>query len=291
MNKSITPKQEKQYKRFVEDAAEKALVEAGPDKDGLQTLFSQGDGFQAGIVSLVKKYLVSQKFAYEEAPSNYGYPSDYRHKELTEQTNILRRHFPGVGFTDPDLHEQIVRGKVALPEGAEGWYAVPRWQEFAPTYEEALALALKKLGETRKFCNYRTGQLGPDRLRQSERTAHAMDIIGGDQKGDILIVAGQFGLRHRGKSVRRAREVFKKRNEFGLDSFAIACMLLTHPERLVQWVQLHVDCAGDEYKPVANEQFSYAPIFFWDGGEAGFDIDCFVDVAADFGSVSGFLPQ
>ena len=27
--------------------------------------------------------------------------------------------------------------------------------------------------------------------------------------------------------------------------FAIACMLLTHKERLVQWEQLHIDCAGD----------------------------------------------
>ena len=289
MNKSITPKQEKQYRRFVEDAAEKALTEAGPDKDGLQMLFSQGGDFQEEIVSLVKKYSVSQKFVNEEVPSSYGYSSDYRHKELTEQTNLLRQHLPGVGFTDPDLHERIVRGKVALPEGAEGWYAVPRWQKLAPTYGEALELILKKLGETRKFCNYREGELGPNRLRQSERTAHAMDIIGGDQKGDILIVAGQFGLRHRGRSVRRAREVFKKPNEFGLDSFTIACMLLTHPERLVQWQQLHVDCAGDEYN--VDGQFPRAPLFGFDRGGVGFGAIWFGSALAICGSASGFLPQ
>jgi len=48
---------------------------------------------------------------------------------------------------------------------------------------------------------------------------------------DILVVPAQFGLRHRGRSVRRVREVMNA-NEFGLGVFAIGIMLLTHPERL-----------------------------------------------------------
>ncbi|MBI4991829.1 MAG: hypothetical protein HZB99_01275 [Candidatus Harrisonbacteria bacterium] len=55
MKTSITSGQEKQYKRFVEDAAEKARKEAGLDKDGLQQLIGKGGEFQADIVASIKK--------------------------------------------------------------------------------------------------------------------------------------------------------------------------------------------------------------------------------------------
>lgn len=42
----ITDKQKKQYYRFVEDAADKALADVGPDKEGLQRLFERGGEFQ-----------------------------------------------------------------------------------------------------------------------------------------------------------------------------------------------------------------------------------------------------
>ena len=44
---SITDGQRKQYRRFVEDAADKVLAEARIDKDGLQKLIENGDEFQS----------------------------------------------------------------------------------------------------------------------------------------------------------------------------------------------------------------------------------------------------
>jgi hypothetical protein len=76
-------------------------------------------------------------------------------------------------------------------------------------------------------------------------------------------------MRHRGKSVRRARETFAS-NEFGLGAFAIGCMALVHPERYVRWEELDTDCAGDEFAPDANGVFSEAPIFYFYDDRLGF---------------------
>ena len=151
-------------------------------------------------------------------------------------------------------------------------------------------LVLAKIGESRTFYNYCEGQLTPDRFRLNARTAHALDLLAEQQKGDILIVAAQLGMRHRGKSVHRAREVFVA-NEFGLGAFAFGIMLLTHPEREVQWEQLHVDCAGDEFAPGADDGFSESPYFRFDGGWVEFNMSFVVNPSVFFGSVSGFLSQ
>jgi len=141
------------------------------------------------------------------------------------------------------------------------------------------------------FYNYREGKIGAKYLRQHERTAKKLEALAEQQKGyDILVVAAQFGLRHRGRSVRRAREVFTA-NEFGLGAFEIGCMLLTHPERLQNYDDLWIDCAGDEYAPAADGDFSFAPFFYFDGGRVEFGSSWFDDAYDDFGSASGFLPQ
>src|SRR3989338_3584253 len=254
---SITDGQKKQYLRFVEDAAERALKETALDKDGIQKLIENGDEFQAHIIAGIKDLSVSNQFADEEVESSYAYPKGYKVKGITEQTNILRQLFPGIGFADEKLAEQ------PLPPNAEGWFAIPKWQTIAPTYGKAVEKVLAMIGSKRKFYNYRDGQLGSDYLRQHAKTAKMFQKLGREQKDhDILVVPCQFGLHHNGRSVRRAREVFMG-NEFGLGAFAIGIMVLTHPERLVRREQLRVDCAGDEFSSGADGDFSYAPIFYF----------------------------
>ena len=110
------------------------------------------------------------------------------------------------------------------------------------------------------------------------------------QRGDILIVAAQLGLNHRGESVRRAREKFVA-GEFGLGSLIVGSIILTHPERFVRWEQLHVDCAGDEFFPEADGKFDNAPFFSFSDGKVEFYTDWVSSTSALFGSASGFLPQ
>ena len=160
----------------------------------------------------------------------------------------------------------------------------------AEKYCRAVQLVLQKIADSRSFYNYREGQIMPDRLRVHARTARALAQIAEIQRGDILIIAAQLGLRHRGKSVRRAREVFVA-NEFGLGSLIAGSIVLTHSERFVRFEQLHMDCPGDEVCPVADGKFGYAPRFYFSGGGVKFSASWVSRANANDGSASGFLPQ
>ncbi|PIZ00497.1 hypothetical protein COY62_02215 [bacterium (Candidatus Howlettbacteria) CG_4_10_14_0_8_um_filter_40_9] len=285
----ITSGQEKQYKRFVEDAADKALAEVGLDKDGIQKLIENGDEFQADIVASIRQHSVSNQFAEEEVESSYGYLSGYEKPHgITEQTNRLRELFPGIGFAD----EKIAEGE--LPSSAEGWFAIPRWESIAPTYGEAVQKVFDKLRETRggRFHNYREGQLDHGHLRQSKKSVKAWGRWAtSKQEGhDILVFPAQFGFLHRGRSVRRALEVMNSR-EFGLGAFAIGIMLLTHPERLQHFDDLWIDCAGDEFSFFAGGCFEIAPYFSFRGSKLGFDTSGVGSAGGYCGSASAFVPE
>ena len=288
-----TAGQIKQINRFGSDAIEKVLGELGLDNLGAQRVIEHGDEFAEAIrtaaLASLKDLSVPDKFKDEEVESNYGYLSGYRKpKSITEQCNILRQIFPGVGFADEKLAEREV------PANAEGWFAIPKWQTIAPTYSEAVQKVLDavKLARNGKFNNYRDGQINEERLRQTAKTASVFQKLGDEQKDhDILVVAAQFGIRHRGRSVRRAREVFAV-SEFGLGAFAVGIMILTHPERLMNYDDLWIDCSGDEFDvPDADVRFDHAPYFDWDGGRVKFGTVWFGGVGDCFGSASAFVPQ
>lgn len=283
---AITAGQKKQYKRFVDDAADKVLAEAGIDKDGLQKLIENGDDFQSRIMTAVRELSVSNRFADEEVSSRYGYLSGYQPKPVAEQIKALKSLFPNLGTAD------IERGNAPVPAGAEGWFAIPRWQSIAPTYGEAVEKVLALIASRNgKFYNYREGCLGPQYLRQHARTEKMFQKLGDQQKDhDILVIPAQFGIRHRGRSVRRVREVMNS-TEFGLGAFAIGVMLLTHPERLKRHDDLWIDCAGDEFAPLADGDFSKSPLFYFNDDKLRFGTDVMSLAFDSCGSVSGFVPQ
>jgi hypothetical protein len=284
---TATDGQKKQVKRFAEDAVDRAIAEGLLDKDSIQKLIEKGNEFQADIIASVKKLSVNNRFADEEVESSYGYLSGYKPRGTTEQTNILRQLIPGIGFADEKIAQH------PLPASAEGWFAIPRWQSVAKTYGEAVQVVLALIRNQRKgrFYNFCESKLGEQYLRQHEHTMKKLKALADQQKGyDILVVAAQFGLRHRGRSVRRARVVFMA-NEFGLGAFEIGCMILTHPERLQHYDDLWIDCAGDVYAPEGDGDFSRAPYFVFNGGEVGFDAIRSDGADSHFGSSSGFLPK
>lgn len=285
-----TEGQLKQITRVAQDAIEKVVKEFGLDKDGAQRVHAHGDEFisaitEAAITSL-KDLSVSDKFKNEEVESTYVYPKKYRIKGITEQTNILRQLFPGIGFANEKLVE------APLPQHAEGYFAIPKWQTLGKTYEEAFLKVIAVIAKQRRFYNYREGALGANRLRLTKRTSQFLEKLAAEQKGyDILVVPAQFGLRHRGRSVRRAIECVVS-NEFGLDPFSVAIMILTHPERFEKYEDLCVDCSGCEYDyPGDAARWSRALYFRFDDGELVLNA-WFLGVAFDrFGAASGFSPQ
>ena len=293
-SKEITSGQKKQIKRFIQDVGEEmveiAVEKANFDKNSSQKFLEQGDKFRSAMletaIAKVKELSVSSQFSNEEMSSKYGYLSGYKPKGITEQTNILRQLIPGIGFADEKLALR------PLPENAEGWFAIPKWQSVAPTYGEAVEKVLDLIKKTRdgKFCSYCEGKLGPKNLRQSEKSAKMFEKFANEQKDyDILVIPAQFGILHRGRSVRRALEVMNT-NQFGLGAFAVGIMLLTHPERLQNYNDLYIDCAGDEFSPEAVGDFGGAPYFRFDGKVRFYTI--WVGYTFDyFGSASGFVSQ
>jgi membrane-associated PAP2 superfamily phosphatase len=182
-------------------------------------------------------------------------------------------------------------GRRPLPGGAEAWFAIPRWQALAPSYNEALEMVLNVVGKQRKLSNRVMDKLGPDFLRQSERSLCAREILLQQQSGnDVTVVAAQAGMLHRGCSARRARVVMRG-NEFGLGAFSFACMLLTHPERLSSLDALMVDCCGDEYSLRGDRVFDRVPLFDYDLGGLQFSIFYEDRSRSMWGSPSCFLFQ
>lgn len=241
--------------------------------------------FTDSVVEIVQRHTISDKYKEEETFSNREYPPTYRVRPIEAQVTSLRKLFPSLG----NCMERIARRP--LPEGAEAWFAIPRWQALAPTYQEAVEQVLAKLGQQRKFANRMQGKLGVAHLRPMERGERAMTILAEQQPGNcILAVGAQLGRLHRGCSARRTR-VIMQGNEFGLGVFAFGCILLTHPERLSSGDALMVDCGGDEYSLGADGIYDRVPLFDYDLSGLQFSV-FYSDRSRNlWGSPSGFLFQ
>lgn len=195
---------------------------------------------------------MNSEFANKEVKPSYGYPSGYtKPKSIAEQGRVLREFFPDISFT---LNEKIA--EQPLPQGAEGWFAIPMWQLFGKTEGKALLEVDNRLIFNEIFYNL----LNTD-PRPCERTVKSLEVLSEAQKGyNVLVIAAQFGLRHRGCSAFQVRKAFEA-NEFGLGSFAVACMILTHRERLSSVNDLGIDCVGDSYRHYNDGDFSFVPYF------------------------------
>jgi hypothetical protein len=277
---------------------EAAYNKAKLDDSRAQRLNERGDELKTGISKLIAELSVSDRYADEEVQSNCTYPREYDGpKPIEEQIKALAE----ILSLDPTDALEYAKSLPELPAGAEGWFAIPssnglkklfpQIENDAERYCAGIRLVHEKIATSRKFYNWRDGQITPNRLRVHARTAHALDLIAENQPGDILIVAGQLGMRHRGRSVRRARECFDS-NEFGLGSLAVGSIVLTHPNRLVRWEELDMDCSGDEFDdPVADVRFGRAPVFSFHGGKVEFDTFWYGSAYESDGSVSAFVPQ
>lgn len=265
--------------------------------DGSAQRLNESREFWKELGELIVKHSVTNQYASEVVDSSYTYPKEYKLKLVAEQVKTMAEMF---GFDEAQALT-FLQNLPMLPEGAEGWFAIPKVsavaKKFFPAitdpamqYCEAVKLVFTKLAKNRSFTNYRDGQIAPSQLHVNLRTASFLEELETQQQGDILIIAAQYGMRHRGKSVRRARETFAG-NEFGLTSFALGCMALIHPERFVRWEELDVDCSGDEFAPGADGVFSGAPVFrFCDDG-LKFGTGDVSDAYGNFGSASAFVPQ
>lgn len=286
---NTTEQQNRLLQRFLGEAAETAYRKAIDhlDRQSAAVVLEMEEQLRSELADtlfeIVQRHTISNKFSDEEVISQRVYPPTYRVAPIEAQVSQLRKLFPSLG----SCQEKLARRP--LPEGADAWFAIPRWQAVASSYNEAVEMVVEVLASKRRFSNRIAGRLGQAYLRQTERSKLAESILADQQQGcDILVVAAQFGILHRGSSVRRTR-VSMAPNEFGLGIFAIASMLLTHPERLSTCETLMVDCCGDEYSVRGDITFDRVPLFDYD--ISGIEFSIFYDDRARglWGSPTAFL--
>jgi len=269
--------------RLFEDAYNKARL----DDERAQRINERGGEFQDGIAKLIAELSVSNQFADEEVGSNYGYPKGWSLKSTSEQL-VLLQQIEKFKNLDATHLEEVAKGFSELPEGADGLAVIPKISKVGHSYNEVAELMCRLMAEHRKdWYNYREGCLSTEYLRLTEKTQQALSRLEKETPGDFLIIPTQTGLRHRGRSVRRARAMMSS-NEWGLSPYEVGIILLTHPERLQKYEDLAIDCAGCEYCPDADGDFSDCLYFVWSDGWLRFFYGWADDAGQAFGSASAF---
>ena len=293
--------QVKQLIRDGQDAVERAIKEfTGLSKQGAECVRGNAD-FTARIREATTLALtelsIIDRFANEEVGSSYGYLSGYRKPvAVADQIDILRSHWPSLNPDKAIAYARDVYPTFQLPGWIEGPFVWIRPGFFSNVYGEEVEEVLKALKKDRKgrFVNYRENRLGPDRLRQNVRTVAALQqIVERQPDSDLIIVPSQFGIRHRGRSVRRAREVFDA-PEFGTGAKDGGTMMLTNPIRLQHYDDLWIDMAGDDYHDpqYSDAPFARAPFFGFYDRRLEFGTEWSGRAIDVCGSASGFLvPQ
>ena len=292
---SVTFGQKRQLRRVVEDGGSKgvdlAFRKLPLDLESAQRVLGRGDELQSAITELilskVRDFSMPPEFANEDVGSECEYPSGYPPPSNVEREfRAWLAWFPELsrgGLVDAGFSLYLEEHRPDLPAGAERPFLIPRWQRVAPTYCQAVKKVLALIAKQRKFDNRCLYELDANNLRQTARTSTMLATLGKGQHDDFIIIPAQMGFRHRGRSIRRARQVFAD-NEFGLDTFSVACILLLYPAREIAMEHLHIDCAGDEFLPECNA----APYFGYHS-KLEFARQPVNGPSGAFGSATGFL--
>ena len=284
---SITSGQMRQVRLIVETAVVHALEKDELCRDNAQLIIEHGDKLKARIREIILDLAHSDVFKSEEAPSSSCYAPEFKVKSVGEQVDILRAAFPGIFSYDAEVTEW------RLPRCAEGWFAIPLWEKIAPTYGEAVAKVVEALRNAcgGLFCNFEWTKFHSDYLQETKRkVTHRQMLLDMQRERDIFIFPAQFGLRHRGRSMRRANEILIS-YEFGLGAYEVGMMLLTHPERIRNDNELFIDCIGDEFRVGLGEGFGLAPTYRFRDRLLELSSAWIGRTGSSFGAATGFCIQ
>ena len=162
---NTTDEQHTLLQKYLGEAAETACKTAIEllDRQSAQVVLETNGKLKSevaeSIVELIQRHTLSNKFKDEEVGSNRVYPANYRVRPVEAQVTELRKFFPKLG----NCLEK--RARRQLPEDAEAWFAIPRWQAIASSYNRAMEILLEALASRRKFSNRILGRLDEMFLR------------------------------------------------------------------------------------------------------------------------------
>lgn len=284
----------------------------GLDRKAVQRLLGRSREVIPALASgrilgeILETLALPDDFSLEECHSTFGYFSGYRApftlkenlEDMQKELAILRKTFPEFKHSifDDFYYGQIQHGGIVLPWGAERWTLLPDWRKLANKYGMALKKALEGIEKAygsngfHNYCDANTNvETLMDRLNLFGGTACSLEKLARMQNNaDILIVPVQLGLRHRGRSVRRAHASMSP-CEFGLGSVEASFILLTHPERLQNKNDLWINCTGD-----MNQVNTFQVNSFRFHAGSLYRLNAHLgarEASSDFGPITAFLPQ
>lgn len=159
---TMTGGEKRLYKGIMADVAECALKKVAFPEDGLRKLIERRPELQDGIARLIAELSVSDQYADEEVPSDCTYPEEYKGpKPIADQIKALAEIFD----LDPSYALEFAKNLPALPDGAEGWFAIPSFASLAKKhfpevtdpaqkYCQAVQLVHAKIAASRFFHDY-----------------------------------------------------------------------------------------------------------------------------------------
>lgn len=234
----------------------------------INTLFFYSRRILFRLISNSAKKGKEEKMALARNGNTYG--------AIVRRINTIARIFDISPDTALDFVEKFL--PETLPNGAEGWFAMPSLCTLAQRHFSgtrrinwsswAANLVLFKLAESNSgFTNFCSRQIVKDRFCFDPRTEEFLRAVARKQPAEIWVVGAKFD----GGSADTIAE-FRKRmtgNEFGANTLAVGSILLTDPEYLLRYSWLSIP--GDEFDPLASGSFDFAPHFFKiKKGEIGF---------------------
>ena len=263
---------------------EKVIEELGLSADQVSALDFNRYDLQEELRLSLARWSDRHRYDGETISPEAKLPTGFRLKPLELQVELLRLSLPQL---QPGLWLQTYERQAPRRPGSEGWLAFSKWTALSDSYFQALEVALEVLAASRTFNNLCDREAAEDFLILP-RTKAALQRLFSRQSGDIVALPVQTGSRHGCPSVRHAYEMLDD-DEFGLDSIAGACLMLTHPERLTDYYHKGFDCLGNQIPPAPMNEVWQVPCFGFDNQRLEYDADVFDSTDPRFGPLTGYL--
>lgn len=227
---------------LIENKLKQKLAEQNLDEHHVTRMMRAKDGrWNAVIQSMVD--LGKLRFDDEEVASTHTYDKFYKGpKPIAQQIDFLVE----VLELDPTHALAYIQQLPLLPEGAEGWFAVPAIVASGRIMDSLMGKRvfgkLQEITDVDWNVDLEEGFIYNANF--SREIQKVFSSLQEKQPGDIWIVPAQLGMRHRGRSARCAQEKYVG-GEFSLSSYIVVSILLNHPYLLRQPYDLGIICAGD----------------------------------------------
>ena len=254
-SKKPTDKQISEVKHQLEVVA----LESGLDSKELQRVIARGAEFQKGVKALLQDLgQLRNEYSGEIAERALGYPTGFQVPLVKEQCNRLERLYQGINL---EHVKSLVEALGEKPEGADDILIRPKIsylgthfdadKPYTTGYGQLLEVGLlPMIGKSRKFHNYRAGELTPEHIRLHSQVLARYQAIEEATPGDVVVSYFACGInpykQEQNFSPPNFRLTALEAGDLPLCAVDIAGIILLMPDRLTKQSHLSFDCP-DEY--------------------------------------------